>query len=1511
MKINYNGKEVGKWYHSDAVIPKAYINDNMVFPRMLDSAPPTPEYDVMCSGSISDYTGNAPEVYCFSVNKWYMRTIGGNYTEYGVYATGKSQDPYIGELAIDGGHEWEYTSNGWVDLGKTSRLPQGYTELEYIDSTDVNTNSLETFPAFIQTDYTPNYQSKFEYKAQILKDTEFPRFWGAGYWNNKNGIQMEYESYATGTLRVMWLGDTIQSQSNVNGDFNAHTYVLDRNKMYRDDVLVLENNNGTTLTANSTLAIFTFHDTQYSKGPYYHTNQDAYLYGRMWYFNIYDDDVPVKKYIPAKRNNDNKVGFYDIVNNEFVSAYDGQSRFTTQFIAGPITGGSIVKEYSEKIAPPIPVECCQYEIYTGSTISTYEGAYPQVYILESKKWYMRTIEGNYKEYGVYADNLSTDAYIGELAVYDGHEYEYTASGWVDLGEVQSGGSLPVNVFSLNYNAKHMDGNTFLREEGQLVDADATINGSDYTINDGYVTIGNTTAGNTYCAVGGFQTYMNRNNSNPEITIISKAKTNPAYSNHYSLLCNRGNSYNWMWRPYRNKLCLHGGSGEEGNLSIPQGEVVIGSARVNSSRQLILNDWSNGTTNTTNGFSYGSLESGGFAMFRDYYNRTLEPWSGDFYWVFMCQSTLTDEEVQQVIQYNEEGGIEYIKEYEVKAAPTTAITASTVEELESITCGLFEGMKATVGSDTYTYTNGEWVKLEFTVSGLTKSRTAKTVRINNTDVPIEIGTDPNSDNLYEWYAVYTNKITSLYQFLYNTYNDVVSVGFNEDIDIDQNTSVGMFAYNRSELTSIKWPKGIINLGNSMLNNTKITEFVLNDVDMTIPESYLSINFPSTLTLFDSYNSRVATTNNNNFGFPNVATCSIGKNIIPPSSSTNVFGKMNTVTIHPDNPIYKLSQDGKTIMADGTNNGFVWDKVAYKAVQGITAIPDGVKTLHNYYGQYISINNDITVPQSVTSIENNYALAFETNTYRILLPYYRGILSTSTLYSGLKLDFHNNPYFPYNTGVSGYYGTYWRLYMNGTEVNSFSDNTNNSIKLDRCTSLTTITLSENVNATCSFAKSNNLTTVNIPKTESYGIIDVQGSELLTTVNNAAGGYPKCYGCHCLRNIDLNKATKITNSAFMDTCLGEVTLSGNLTEIEGNGFHTNYGISMILHMQSVVPPTLGTHNSSYLKLPITFVPSGSINAYKTATNWSNIADRIFEEGTFNANDYSTIEIKNTGNIITIYNYLDGINHIYFYPYSYDSQKGTIKCAYTNVKSTDTTLAEQFSVYNYQQIVSVDLGRNNYFTTVGSGMFGTRNNSQTPYLESIVLPPNLTTIKSYAFGYSFNGSNYHPVVNLPDTITTIEQSAFREYKGNINKIPPLVTTIPQNAFWGCQYLNFDFSTSNITSIDNYGFGYSNVQTEVYFPDSLTTIGGYNLYQYNAITKVRLGSNITSIGQSFLFCGNNVSYDVVCEATTPPTLSASNTFNKLVNLYVPDASVDTYKGASGWTSYSAKIKPISEMPVS
>jgi hypothetical protein len=81
-------------------------------------------------------------------------------------------------------------------------------------------------------------------------------------------------------------------------------------------------------------------------------------------------------------------------------------------------------------------------------------------------------------------------------------------------------------------------------------------------------------------------------------------------------------------------------------------------------------------------------------------------------------------------------------------------------------------------------------------------------------------------------------------------------------------------------------------------------------------------------------------------------------------------------------------------------------------------------------------------------------------------------------------------------------------------------------------------------------------------------------------------------------------------------------------------------------------------------------------------------------------------------------------------------------------------------------------------------------------------------------------------------------------------------------------------------------------------------------LESVILPSTITSIGNSaFKLCTKLK--EIVVNATTPPSFGnqifqfASNDFI----IYVPDESVDTYKGTSGWSTYEAQIKGISERP--
>lgn len=232
------------------------------------------------------------------------------------------------------------------------------------------------------------------------------------------------------------------------------------------------------------------------------------------------------------------------------------------------------------------------------------------------------------------------AWEGMRAKVGDTNYEYKNGEWVEKQH-----SLPDVPFTVNYNAKQYNASTktLLKTEGQLADVDAVITRGTPTVNDGYLTI----ASSTRATISGYQNYFNRSNSTPNLTIISKQRTDGSNGHMFA---NRDSNYNWMYRCYSNKLTLHGTS-EQGSIAVTT-QPVIESVRVNSSRLLTYNNYTNNTSSTYSSFNYGGTNSGKFALFAGYASNTGEWFVGDFYWVYMCQGTLTDEQVQQVIDYNE-------------------------------------------------------------------------------------------------------------------------------------------------------------------------------------------------------------------------------------------------------------------------------------------------------------------------------------------------------------------------------------------------------------------------------------------------------------------------------------------------------------------------------------------------------------------------------------------------------------------------------------------------------------------------------------------------------------------------------------------------------------------------------------------------------------------------------------------------------------------------------------------
>ena len=119
----------------------------------------------------------------------------------------------------------------------------------------------------------------------------------------------------------------------------------------------------------------------------------------------------------------------------------------------------------------------------------------------------------------------------------------------------------------------------------------------------------------------------------------------------------------------------------------------------------------------------------------------------------------------------------------------------------------------------------------------------------------------------------------------------------------------------------------------------------------------------------------------------------------------------------------------------------------------------------------------------------------------------------------------------------------------------------------------------------------------------------------------------------------------------------------------------------------------------------------------------------------------------------------------------------------------------------------------------------------------------------------------------------------------------------------------NGVTSVGYQSFAYCKMLDGVSIPNSVTSIGQAAFSQCYALEEVTLPSSIRSLAaQAFMQCTGLKR--VISEASTPPTIQ-QNSFlncNALAAIYVPDASVDAYKAASGWSNYADRIKPLSEL---
>ena len=182
-----------------------------------------------------------------------------------------------------------YTFAGWRVRG----LPDGYTKLQYIQSSGIE--CIDTGIKLASTDV-------IEVELKNTASSSYGAFYGV---------------YAVGQSSAFYGNQTYYGYDSANNkidmgvavDTNWHSVKHD----FVNGILSLDNTvrNFTPFTFSNTVNNYLF--TRYYNGSY-----GYYLSGAIRKYKVIRNGILIQNLVPARRNSDNAVGMYDIVNKSFL-----------------------------------------------------------------------------------------------------------------------------------------------------------------------------------------------------------------------------------------------------------------------------------------------------------------------------------------------------------------------------------------------------------------------------------------------------------------------------------------------------------------------------------------------------------------------------------------------------------------------------------------------------------------------------------------------------------------------------------------------------------------------------------------------------------------------------------------------------------------------------------------------------------------------------------------------------------------------------------------------------------------------------------------------------------------------------------------------------------------------------------------------------------------------------------------------------------------------------------------
>ena len=381
-----------------------------------------------------------------------------------------------------------------------------------------------------------------------------------------------------------------------------------------------------------------------------------------------------------------------------------------------------------------------------------------------------------------------------------------------------------------------------------------------------------------------------------------------------------------------------------------------------------------------------------------------------------------------------------------------------------------------------------------------------------------------------------------------------------------------------------------------------------------------------------------------------------------------------------------------------------------------------------------------------------------------------------------------------------------------------------------------------------------------------------------------------------------TSIGSYAFCE-CDGlkEITIPNSVTSINEYAF-CNCSRLTEIRVKATNPPTVekdaffGVDKS----IPV-FVPTGSVEAYKSQNGWNEfslITDNELIGKSFE-NKNILYQITADDEVAVIYN-----------NYS-DSVVIPESVIYESIVYSVTSIGDN-AFWVCRGLTSVTIP--NSVTSIGSSAFQSCTG-----LTEITIPNSVTLIGSSAF----NSCTGLTEITIPNSVTSIGGGAFSSCKGLTSvTISNGVTSIGSSAFQSCTRLTSITIPNSVTSIGDYAFSYCTGLTEISIPNSVTSIGGAAFQGCTGLTEISIPNSVTEIGSStFRDCtglssvtipesvtkiGTNAfkgctGITMICiAAKNPPTLDASAFESSVYNalLYVPKGCIEAYQMANGWLNF-------------